>query len=105
MTLAWLEHTEALEEYSSAARWYGSQRPNLGDVFMDAADAAIESILDPTISWGFYRNRRTQPQIYSRRIAGFPLEIVYLRVEDQIFFVAYAHERRLPGYWEHRLSE
>ncbi|HLS14422.1 MAG TPA: addiction module protein [Beutenbergiaceae bacterium] len=46
------EHAEALDEYRAAAKWYESNRPGWGDVFMDAADAAIESILDPSISLG-----------------------------------------------------
>ncbi|GAA2009827.1 hypothetical protein [Microbacterium ulmi] len=46
MTRSWREHADALDEYRAAARWYESKRPGLGDVFMDAVDAAIESILE-----------------------------------------------------------
>ena len=42
-----------------------------GDPFMDAVDAAAESILDPAIMWGFYRGRKHSQEIYSRIIAGF----------------------------------
>ena len=48
MTFTWREHAEALDEYRAAAQWYEARRPGLGDVFMDAVDAAIESILDPS---------------------------------------------------------
>ena len=77
----------------------------LGDVFMDAVDVAVESILDPSINWGFYRDRQRTPQVYSRSVAGFPFDIVYLRIDDEIYVVAYAHERRRPGYWAQRLSD
>ncbi|WP_382309203.1 hypothetical protein [Herbiconiux sp. UC225_62] len=72
---------------------------------MDDVDSAIESILDPSITWGFFRNQRRTPQIYSRSIAGFPFDIVYVLVGGEVFVVAYAHEKRLPGYWTHRLSD
>ena len=104
MTLAWREHAEALDEYRAAATWYETNRSGWGDVFMDAVDAAIESILDPSISWGFYRDRRRTPQVYSRSVPGFPFDIVYLRIDGEVYVVAYAHERRRPGYWTDRVS-
>lgn len=100
----WREHAEALEEFRATAKRYEADRAGLGDVFMDAVDAAIESILDPSISWGFYQNRRRTPQVYSRSVPGFPFDIVYLVSDEQVLIVAYAHERRRPGYWERRLE-
>lgn len=104
MTFTWREHAEALDEFRAAAKWYETNRPGWGDVFMDAVDAAIESILDPSIRWGFYRDRRRMPQVYSRSVAGFPFDIIYLLIDEEVHVVAYAHERRLPGYWSHRFE-
>lgn len=85
-------------------KWYETNRRGWGDVFMDAVDAAIESIIDPSISWGFYRQRRRTPQVYSRSVAGFPFDVIYLQIDDEVYIVAYAHERRQPGYWEPRIG-
>lgn len=104
MTFTWREHVEAVDEYQAAAEWYESTRPGWGDVFMDAVDTAINSILDPAIRWGFYQDRRSEPQVYSRSVAGFPFQVIYLLVEDEVLVVAYAHERRLPGYWADRVD-
>lgn len=104
MTRAWREHEEALDEYRAAANWYEDRRVGWGDVFTRAVDAAVESILDPSIKWGFYRGWRRNPQIYARRVAGFPFSVIYVELDDEIFVVAYAHERRRPGYWMHRIS-
>lgn len=71
---------------------------------MAAVDAAINSILDPAIRWGFYRALRSEPQVYSRSVTGFPFEIIYLLLKDEVLVVAYAHERRLPGYWADRID-
>lgn len=100
---SWREHDEALDEYRHAARWYEDKREGWGDVFMDAVDAAVDSILDPSIGWGFYQSRKSDPQIYSRSVAGFPYAIVYLELDDEVYVVAYAHEKRRPGYWMPRL--
>ena len=104
MTRTWREHEEALDEYRAAAKWYEANRAGWGDVFMDAVDAAIESILDPSISWGFSRDRHRTPQVYSRSVAGFPYDIIYLLIDGAAYIVAYAHERRRPGYWEDRVE-
>jgi hypothetical protein len=66
------EHCDALDEFPAAMEWYENARPAWGDVFMDAVDAAINSILGPAIRWGFYRDRRSEPQVCSRSVAGFP---------------------------------
>lgn len=104
MNFAWREHAEALDEYRAAATWYETNRPGWGDVFMDAADAAIESILDPAIRWAYYRGGRRTPPVHTRSIAGFPFNIIYLQIDSEVFIVAYAHERRRPGYWAHRMT-
>lgn len=105
MTRSWREHVEALDEYRAAAAWYETKRPGWGDVFLDAVDVAIESILDPSITWGYYRNQECSPRLYSRSVTGFPFDIIYVLIEDEVYIVAYAHERRLPGYWMRRLSD
>lgn len=101
----WREHSEAFDEYRAAAHWYEDRREGLGDAFMDAVDAAIESILDSTVEWGFYRGRKRTPQIYSRSVAGFPFNVIYLKLNEEILIVAYAHEKRRPGYWARRLND
>lgn len=105
MTLAWREHQEALDEYRAAANWYEDRRAGLGEAFMRAVDAAVESVLDPTVQWGWYAGRKTTPQIYTRSVAGFPFKVIYLELDGEIFIVAYAHERRRPGYWMHRVNQ
>lgn len=101
----WREHSEAFDEYRTVARWYEDRRDGLGSAFMDAVDAAIESILDSTVEWGFYRGRKSTPQIYSRSVAGFPFKVIYVKRNEEVLIVAYAHEKRRPGYWARRLND
>lgn len=67
MTRHWREHAEAFDEYRAAARWYDDRSEGLGDAFMDAVDAPVESILDPAIKWGFYRGRILTTDLLAQR--------------------------------------
>jgi mRNA-degrading endonuclease RelE of RelBE toxin-antitoxin system len=40
----------------------------------------------------------------AKRIEGFPYRVVYLVQADMVVIVAYAHEKRRPGYWRTRLT-
>ena len=104
MRLEWRAHAEAQEELRAAAHWYEGRLEGLGEVFVGAVEQAVESVLDPTVSWGYYRNIERTPQIYSRRVAGFPFAVIYMRPGDVILVIAYAHDSRRPGYWIRRLD-
>lgn len=41
----------------------------------------------------------------SRAVRGYPYRIVRTVEPDAIVILAYAHERRDPGYWLHRLGD
>jgi hypothetical protein len=42
--------------------------------------------------------------IRSKAVRGYPCRIAYTVEPDTILILAYAHERREPGYWPHRLG-
>ena len=46
-----------------------------------------------------------EPILYSRGVKTFPYRIVYYVRGDQVRIIAYAHERRRPGYWGHRVAD
>lgn len=104
MTLEWSQHPDAERELAASAEWYERREDGVGYELLRAAHAAVRSILDPSVQWGFYRGRRTDPQVYSRSIAGFPIDVIFLRTESAVFVIAYAPERRRPGYWAGRLD-
>ena len=104
MSFIWREHAAAYEELRTAVNQYEEIDGELSDRFIEAVEAAIASTLDPAFRWGFYRNETSEPQVYSRSINGFPFDLVYIIFDDEVFIVAYAHERRRPGYWHDRLK-
>ena len=94
---------EASAELEDAAVWYDNQRPGLGVEFADAVDAALERIARwPQIG-------RVIPgvadDVSARRlpVPRFPYHVVYLESDGVIRILAFAHDRRRPGYWFSRI--
>lgn len=90
---------EAAEELEGAIRWYDRQHHGLGAEFLAAVDGTITHIgrwpdAAPVVTG-------IAEDIPARRapVPRFPYTIVYLVVDDIIRVLAFAHERRKPGYW------
>lgn len=105
MTYRWREHEAAHAELREAVLFLENQREGWGDRFADAVEAAINSVLDSPLSWGLHRGERRKPAVRTRSVAGFRYDIKYIVQDDEVVIVAYAHERRRPGYWTNRLNE
>ncbi|WP_022882967.1 hypothetical protein [Gryllotalpicola ginsengisoli] len=105
MTYRWREHEAARAELLEAALLLEAERAGWGDRFVDAVEAAIRSIADAPHSWGLHRGRRFDPPVHTRSVAGFRYDIKYIVLGDEIVIIAYAHERRRPAYWAHRLKD
>ena len=94
---------EASAELEDAAVWYNGRRPGLGVEFVEAVDAALEQIARwPEIG-------RVLPgvagDVPARRfpVQRFPYHVVYLEWEGVMRLLAFAHDRRRPGYWFSRV--
>jgi len=90
--------TAAIADVAEARDWYESQRPGLGEEFIDAVDLAVGSVLAfPGAHPVAYRD--------SRRflLARFPY-CLYYRVDDGgVVVVACLHAVRDPGHHRRRL--
>jgi len=98
----WRQHEDARKELREAANFLEDEREGLGDRFIDAVEAAIASIVESPHTWGLHRGDPRTPPIRTRSVAGFRYDIKYIIHEDTVVIIAYAHERRRPGYWSHR---
>ena len=93
---------EASAELEDAAVWYNGRRVGLGVEFVEAVDAALEQIARwPEIG-------RVVPgvpdDVPARRfpVERFPYHMAYLEWDGVIRLLAFAHDRRQPGYWYSR---
>jgi len=101
VTLAQREHPEARAELRSGADWYDD--PATGQELLDATLLARQSIAKMPDAWPPILDGNGEPVVRRKGVTGFPYGIVYYVTNSEIVIVAYAHEKRLPGYWKHRM--
>jgi len=95
LPIVWLPEAEA--DLRAAKSWYDDLRLTLGDRFISAIAATVESISNsprrfPTI----YRNRRRA------RVRRFPYGIIFEVQEQRIVVIACFHYKRNPKRWRLR---
>lgn len=98
------EHPDAREELRNAANWYDDEQPGLGHDFYDAIDDALQHMLDWPFSAPVFPGWQDAPQVRSMRVRVFPYRVLYYVTDTSIVILAYAHHRRKPGHWQHRLD-
>ena len=96
---------EAEVDLDDAVRWYERQRAGLGLALVAEVNEVVSGIerwpqlgaLVPDV----------ETAITSRRIPvrRFPYYVVWVVIDDLIYIVAVAHNRRRPGYWTQRVEE
>lgn len=105
MTLVKREHPEARVELREAAFWYDDQRRYLGDDFYDAIDSTIQHVLDWPEAAPLLPGWDELPVVRSASVRVFPYRVIYYLTDTSVVIVAYAHNRREPKYWQHRLDD
>ncbi|GAA4168550.1 type II toxin-antitoxin system RelE/ParE family toxin [Gryllotalpicola koreensis] len=104
MTPPWREHAAATDELLTTIAYYHRQRAGLGDDFDAEIVAALSDIREWPHSWPIVRRGPDGAVVRSRRVAVFPYRVIYVPSDDEVVVIAYAHERRKPGYWSGRLE-
>lgn len=105
MTLDVRYHPEALAELRADAAWYEDRGTGLGDRFEAAVDDGIATALEWSESGAVWPGWDSIPVVRSRRVTGFPYRLVYLVRPTELVVLAFAHDKRLPGYWRERAGE
>lgn len=84
----------AEKEFLEIVKYYESDRPGLGEEFIEELDRQIEHCLDsPELGVKISANLR---RLVMKR---FPYNIIYQIREHDIRVIAVAHQHRKPGYW------
>jgi hypothetical protein len=89
----------ARAEYLDAVAFYENLRAGLGRELIDRFEEAVRAIRDDPTAWPRVDGGVGDVGLRSHRVTAFPFRIVYFASERSIHIVAYAHERRRPGYW------
>jgi plasmid stabilization system protein ParE len=96
--MKWDFHSEALDEYESAASYYAERDSELQLRFIESIENSIQRILEAPTRW------RVIDDDVRRCLANvFPYGILYTIEADFILIVAVMHFSRKPGYWKERI--
>ena len=88
-------------ELQEAFTWYRRRSSATADRFIRETYAALE-LIERFPDAGGSVPGIDDPAIRRRPIHNFPFHIVYLLFEDRLEVLAFAHDRRRPGYWRRR---
>ncbi len=104
MTLKRRIHPEAALELAEAAEWYEAERADLGGDFLSEVGVTERRVLDWPEAAPVFPGWDELPVVRSASVRVFPYRVVYYLTEASMVIVAYAHHRRRPKYWQHRLD-
>jgi len=93
---------EAASELEASAVWYEENRAGLGERFLDAIDLTRSQIAPWPHSGSPVPGVASDLTVRRVPVGRFPFHVVYLELADEIRVLAFAHDRRLPGYWRSR---
>ena len=90
----------ASEELSEALTWYRDRSPQVAEELWLRIQDARRSIL-------LYPLAPPLIELRVRRfiLSGFPYDMVYVVLDNEVLIVAYAHHSREPLYWKSRLQK
>jgi plasmid stabilization system protein ParE len=103
MTVRFRTEPEASGELAEARLWYERRRAGLGLVFLEAIDAALEFIAGFPEAGSPVTDVPRDLGVRRVPVRRFPFHVVYLELPGVIRILAFAHDRRLPGYWRSRI--
>ena len=101
----WREHPAARAELIDAVEWYEERQPGLGERLNAELMEHLADVREWPESAPLYRGRQRSPRLRRKGTDTFPYGIIYFVRDDEVVVVAYAHERRRPGYWRQRLKD
>ena len=94
-------HRDAETEMLLAAAFFQLVRPGYGEKFRDAVKEIMAKVCaNPS---AFTPKRRGVCKACFK--SPFPYAVYYYEREEDIVVLAYAHEKRRPGYWRYRLQD
>ena len=104
MTRRIVVEPDAERELVAARDWYSERRAGLGQAFIEAVNEAMKRIA--TIPEASTPVPGVAPELGARRVfvKRFPYSVVFIEVGELLSVVAFAHQRRRPGYWMARLG-
>ena len=90
---------EAIGDLDEALVHYARIHPTLAQSLADEVTGAEQKITTRPQAW-----QSLGPDVRRFVLGRFPYSIIYRASPEEILIVAYAHQRRRPGFWRGRLK-
>ena len=102
----WIEHPEARLEFLDALEHYQDVAGDLIAQQLIAARLSARDLVE-LFPEGLppYTRVPADPTIRHLGVGKFPYRLIYQPRSGGIWVLAYAHEKRYPGYWADRLKD
>ncbi len=84
----------------ASVAYYEAQGEGLGTDFQSEIERCVRSIQEHPRSFPPHNDQGIRRCLVRR----FPYTVFYLELDEHIWIVAVAHQRRRPGYWSRRTS-
>lgn len=91
---------DADTEFREAVRYYESEAPGVGLVFISEVHKAISTLIAHPLA-----AKKVRGSVRSKVLLHFPYNLLYSIEPDMILIVAIAHHKRRPVYWARRLKD
>ncbi len=105
MMLTQRVHPEAAAELRVAVAWYKEREPEVSRRFVERVTLARQDIVQWPSAAVSFMITEDGTVIRSKSVRGYPYRVIYAMEPDVILIIAFAHDRRKPGYWHDRLNQ
>ena len=105
MTVRFRTEPEASAELDDAVAWYERHRTGLGGEFLEAIDDTLDFIARWPRAATLASGVPGDLGVRCAPVRRFPYHVVYVEGAGTIRILAFAHDRRSPGYWLSRAME
>lgn len=97
-----LAHPAARAEVRAATLWYEGQREGLGWDFFWTADDAVRRAATGQLPALSSAVPSSEPNLRRIMLDRFPYTTYFLIEHADLIVLAFAHQKRRPGYWRRR---
>lgn len=98
----WLDD-EARAELAAAHARYEEALPGLGEQLADELGALLERIQEHPRAFPFAARVARRFEVRHAVLPRFPFNVFFVELDEAIWVVAFAHQKRRPRYWRKRV--
>jgi toxin ParE1/3/4 len=97
-------HPRAVAEFDAVFAWYAAKDPEIAARFAENVEEAIVALCRTPLAYAPWPKIDPALNVHRFVMRDFPYSIPYLVETDEVYIVAFAHQRRRPGYRVRRVG-